>query len=530
MVRPPAGAPDVNPNEYWLLLWTLYGLRRSPLHWYDKINAILRSMGLTPLLEDPCLYSGFICDPSDPSKKSDTPLSLGLYADDFVYFSEDPDTEALFCRLLSARCKVDFMGIVNWFLGVHFSWRVTPSTVLVHLSQAGFSSHLVDSFHLSDRNQTPTATPYRSGILIDAIAESNEDDDSPALKRRKEAYQSLIGSLGWLAHSTRPDLITAHSFLASYSNKPSSGHMKVALYALHYIHSTFDYGISFTSDSIAPMHSYIHHPASTDVEAYRDATPPKSHDSSALTSYSDACWGSQIGNAIAEGTLLPLFKFCSMSGGIVFKNGGPLVWLSERQERTSLSSCEAEIRATSATSKKVVDLRNLSLSFTESGFPISHIEKPTVLFNDNEACVRWSHNMTSKAVRHIELRENSVHEWVQDKTISVKHVAGKTNPADTFTKKMRDGAHFRCLCDSFMSCLSDFVSDSLLESHHARQRSPNMVALSAAWVSLASCASSYLSAVASNTFCRSASSVSQLCSAVRQIIRGLYGFIPPDLV
>ncbi len=173
----------------------------------------------------------------------------------------------------------------------------------------------------------------------------------------------------------------------------------------------------------------------------------------------------------------------------MFKNGGPLGWLSERQERTSLSSCEAEIRATSATSKKVVDLRNLSLSFSESGFPISDIEKPTTLFNDNEACVRWSHNMTSKAARHIELRENSVREWVQDKTISVKHVAGKTNPADIFTKaEMRDGAHFRRLRDSFMSRLSDFVNDSLLESHHARQRSPHVVTPVAAWVSLASCA------------------------------------------
>jgi hypothetical protein len=32
-----------------------------------------------------------------------------------------------------------------------------------------------------------------------------------------------------------------------------------------------------------------------------------------------------------------------MNGGIVFRNGGPIGWLGERQERTSLSSCEAEI-------------------------------------------------------------------------------------------------------------------------------------------------------------------------------------------
>jgi hypothetical protein len=381
IVRPPSGDPDAEPHKYWLLRRTLYGLRRSPHHWYDKINAILWSIGLTPSLQDPCLYSGFIQDPSDPlGTKSESPLSLGLHINDFVYSSKDLAVEALFCCLL----KVDFMGVVNWFLGVHFSWRITPLTVTVHLNQSGFASNLVESFSLSNRFQTPTATPYCSGVPIDSVALSYEDDNSPALKRHEEAYQSLIGSIGWLAHSTCPNLITVHFFLASHSNKPSTGHMKAALYALHYIQSTHDYGILFTSDNVGPMHSFIHYPPSMDVEAYQDVTPPQSHDSSTLTPYSDACWGLQIGSAIADGTLLPPFKFRSMSGGIVFKNGSPL-WLSEHQERTSLSSCEAEIRATSATSKKVADLRNLRLSFTKSGFPILDIDKLTLIYNDNDA-------------------------------------------------------------------------------------------------------------------------------------------------
>ncbi len=122
IVRPPAGDPDANPNEYWLLQQTLHGLCHSPCHWYDKINKILESIGLCPSLEDPCLYTGCIIDPDNPTATlSSVPLSLGLYVDDFVYFSEDPNVEALFCHLLSERCKVDFMGIVEWFLGVHFS-------------------------------------------------------------------------------------------------------------------------------------------------------------------------------------------------------------------------------------------------------------------------------------------------------------------------------------------------------------------------------------------------------------------------
>ena len=78
-------------------------------------------------------------------------------------------------------------------------------------------------------------------------------------------------------------------------------------------------------------------------------------------------------------------------------------------ECTSLSSCEAEIQATNATSKKMVDFPNLSQSVSEAGYVIPDSEAPTVLYNNkNEACVKWSHNMTSKATRHIELRDNSI--------------------------------------------------------------------------------------------------------------------------
>jgi hypothetical protein len=181
--------------------------------------------------------------------------------------------------------------------------------------------------------------------------------------------------------------------------------MKAALYALHYIHFTFYFGISFTSDLVAPMHSCIHHPPSTEDEAYIDAAPPTPTTSPTISAYSDACWGSQIGSAVAEGTLLPLFKFCSMNGGIVFCNGGLIGWLGECQERTSLSSCEAEIRATSTMSKKVDYFRNLCPSISESGLPLPDATLPTVLYNDNDACVKWSYNMTSKAARHIKLRK-----------------------------------------------------------------------------------------------------------------------------
>ncbi len=215
IVRPPSGDPAATEDEYWLLLKTLYGLRWSPRHWYKKIDAILHSIGLTPSSYDPCLYSGFVQVPKDLSgSTSSMPLSMGLYIDDFVYFLEDPGVEALFERLLWERIKVNFMGLVEWFLGIYFSWQITKSMVDVHMNQSGFAANLVEQFCCDKWDHTPDATPYQSGIPIDSIAPSIDADDSPAQLQRTDAYQSLVGSNGWLAGATR--LILPQSILSSH--------------------------------------------------------------------------------------------------------------------------------------------------------------------------------------------------------------------------------------------------------------------------------------------------------------------------
>jgi hypothetical protein len=162
-------------------------------------------------------------------------------------------------------------------------------------------------------------------------------------------------------------------------------------------------------------------------------------------------------------------------------------------------------------------------------FQILDIVKPTLNYNNNHACVKWSHNMTLKAARHIELCKKLVCKWVQDKTIAVKHIAGKINSVDIITNKMRDGTHFCHLWDSFMSRLSNFINTLLPHSHHAHQRSQHYAAPSAAWVTIASVTSSDLSALTADTFCWTVTAVSHQSSAGCQLHHGLHGFIPPDL-
>ncbi len=94
IVKPPIGNPDAKKDKYWLLMQTLYGLRRSPCHWYNKITAVLNSLGVKANALDPCLITGSILDPSNPAAGIlMAPLTLGIYVDDFIYFSENSEVK-----------------------------------------------------------------------------------------------------------------------------------------------------------------------------------------------------------------------------------------------------------------------------------------------------------------------------------------------------------------------------------------------------------------------------------------------------
>jgi hypothetical protein len=83
---------------------------------------------------------------------------------------------------------------------------------------------------------------------------------------------------------------------------------------------------------------------------------------------------------------------------------------------------------------------------------VKHIFMPevNVVYNDNQACVNWSKQCTSKGLRHIQMKENRVRENITSALVTIRHIEGKINLADIFTKEMKDTSHFVELRDLFM--------------------------------------------------------------------------------
>ena len=98
---PPHNYPITPKKTYLLLKKTIYGLKQSPRHWYQKAKAAFLSLGLKTCANSPCLFTCTII-------KNKPPLYLNLYVDDFIFFSESPEVEKVFEGKLSSLLKVEY--------------------------------------------------------------------------------------------------------------------------------------------------------------------------------------------------------------------------------------------------------------------------------------------------------------------------------------------------------------------------------------------------------------------------------------
>ena len=416
ILKPPPGCPRSPPNTYWLLKRTLYGLKRSPRHWFEKATDLLAKCDLHPTPNNPCMFTG--------KPDGTNTLYLGLYVDDLCYFSTSDSCERIFEEKLCSLTNVDFMGPVTHFLGIKFRWQEHDNGHLeVHLSQQAFTEQLISNHKLDHAN--PTKTPYRSGHPVDSVPHSKMSTSDR--KKLSSDMKSIVGSLLWLSQGTRPDLSTIVSMLASYQANPSYGHLRAARHVIRYLKGTVTEGITFTSQKLHALQAFVNFPLPHNK----------------ILPFTDANWGGQDqGHNRSTITELDRFKTRSISGFILLFNG-PIHWSARRQKVTARSSAEAEIYATDECVKELLRLKHLFHDMNVS--TIYMPGDPINVYNDNNACVCWSKSKTTKGLRHITIRENAIRESVDNEFVKILHIAGKTNLADMFTKEMKDSSHFLSL-------------------------------------------------------------------------------------
>ena len=96
-------------------------------------------------------------------------------------------------------------------------------------------------FHLTNRK--PPKTPLPSENLTHILPDTSPDHKAhPQLINH---YQSLVGSIGFAAIMTRPDIAFAHQMLSQWLTKPERSHVIAAEQTISYLYGTRYHSIEF---------------------------------------------------------------------------------------------------------------------------------------------------------------------------------------------------------------------------------------------------------------------------------------------
>ena len=243
-------------------------------------------------------------------------------------------------------------------------------------------------------------------------------EDCPNTPEEKEymknvPYRNAIGSLMYLATCTRPDISYAVSMCASYMHNPGRVHWDAVKNILAYVNSTKSRGIIFgrniQSEELVD-----------NVFLFADADHAGNEDNRR-----------------------------SRTGYLTMCNGGAVSWKTRLQERTSISSTEAEYYAAS---EAFGEARWFRMFLAELGL---RQKQPTVILEDNRSCINLSQNPVYQyRTKQIDIRHHQLREAVKYKEIVLMPIATGDQVADMLTKSL-EWRQFIKLTDECMMMQSE---------------------------------------------------------------------------
>jgi transposase InsO family protein len=354
---------------------SLYGLHQAPRLWYEQLSAFLKQHGFEACVEGDCcvLYN------------KATGVILVVYVDDMLATgtADGEQLRAVF-ELVASRFEMKDLGFPSKFLGINFNRTADGSITLV---QDAYISAVVERFGMADAHSahTPMATDLTASL------------NSPLLDTELQAqYQRLVGSLQWLATSTRLDISHTVSQLQQRVQAPRQCDMAAGRRVLAYLKG-HPFGITYRCTGKGVR----------------------------LLGFADASYASDAATRRSH------------TGYVFTLAGAAVAWRSKKQQCVTLSTTEAEYVALCEASKEVAWLRR-QLDF------LGHPQGPIPLFEDNSAAIYLANDDgAAHRTKHIDVKFHYVREQVAKGVVRVVAVRTDEQHADVLTKALgRERHHY----------------------------------------------------------------------------------------
>ena len=250
-------------------------------------------------------------------------------------------------------------------------------------------------------NSKPKFTPALIKQLVsdrDSPADGPDGDADRAYMKDKP-YRQAVGDLLWLTRVYRYDMQHAVNSLARVANNPGPKHWQALKHALQYLDHTRDFRLRYSKDGQCRVEGYA-----------------------------DSSWAPDYGTYYDN--------YRSTSGAIIAAGTHAVLWHSRRQDRVAQSSSEAEYYAAASAAKNLIFVDRLMNSIR----PYPRTDVPTMYMDSKSGIAAAQNAQDNEKQRHIDMRAHFLRDSVARQDITLKHVSGHSNPADTLTKSLGEQA------------------------------------------------------------------------------------------
>lgn len=371
----PEGFKDSkNPHLVWRLHKAIYGLKQAPREWNLRISSFFQSIDFSQMKSDNSIFV----------KRIEGELAvILLYVDDLLIFGTCQNLLLELKKQLCAEFKMNDME-GNEFVGLQIQ-REENGSITIH--QKKFIQELIGKTNFERTNCCSTPLEPNTQLPEEDLAPSREDQEF----MEDKPYSSVVGSLNYLAHATRPDIAFATHQLSRHLNSARKKHWLALERVLSYLAKTADLAITYQVSS---------------------STPGK------LIGYSDANWGGEREDPH------------SISAFVFLLNDGILSWSCKTQSTIARSTCEAEYVALDHCNRNAIWLKSLT---EEMGFPSQALQ----IFGDNLSSLMLAKNPEfHQKTKHINIKYHAIRESITAGQIELQHVGTEFMCADPLTKAL----------------------------------------------------------------------------------------------
>ena len=376
-LEPPPGL-TVPCGHVLLLRKAIYGLKQSPLLWFCTARRFFLDIGFHQCISDPCLFL---------LKNSLGELLLSIYVDDISLTSKSGELLEWVLSQAKARFPLRDIKPLSWLVGI----RIQIDRDIVKISQSAYIDHLLERF-LPDRRQK-SATPMVTNLLS---LENVTSDNSNLCE--KKLYQSIVGSLNYMAHTSRPDIMFSVNTLSRFLISPREVHLQAARRVLRYLNATQNMHLTYGN-----------------VEIDEGKGKP------CLYAYCDSSFPSKD---TPDGR--------PTSGYLIFYKGNLLWWKSCRETIVCLSTMEAELLAMTAA---VTALQHVQGTLAELGYK----ERQLLIYTDSAPAIKYLEAemySSNSRTRHLALRYHFLRQLLREGALLLEHVSTRDQLADVLTKPL----------------------------------------------------------------------------------------------